>query len=123
MTLEAPRVARTLVIVDDSADFLVSASAMLAEEGFDVLAGISDATQVVAEVRRLGPAVVLVDVQMPLLDGFQIADQLAKLARPPMVVLISSREAESYGADLRAAPVRGFISKWELSGRALASMV
>ena len=114
---------RTLMIVDDSPEFLVSAGAMLAEEGFDVVAGISDATRVVPEVQRLGPAVVLVDVQMPRLDGFQIAHRLAKLDPRPIVVLISSRDADSYGADLQAAPVRGFISKWELSGRALAAMV
>ena len=46
-----------------------------------------------------------------------------KLDPPPLVVLVSSRDADSYGAELRAAPVRGFISKWELSGHALASMV
>jgi len=111
------------MIVDDSREFLVSAGAMLAEEGFDVVASVSDPVQVVREVERVRPDVVLLDIQMPLVDGFQIARLLAKLDGPPIVVLISSREADSYGADLRAAPVRGFISKWELSGQTLASIV
>lgn len=114
---------RTLMIVDDSPEFLVSAGAMLAEEGFEVVAAISDATQVVPEVRRLGPAVVLVDIHMPLIDGFQVARLLAELDQTPIVVLISSRDADSFGDDLADAPVRGFLSKWELSGRALAAMV
>lgn len=116
-------VARTLMIVDDSPEFLLSAGAMLAEEGFDVVACISDSRRVVEEVLRLDPGVVLVDIQMPLVDGFQIARLLAELDRPPIVVLVSSRDAGSYGAELTAAPVRGFISKWELSGHALASIV
>jgi len=111
------------MIVDDSLEFLASAGAMLAEEGFDVVAAVSDATQVVSEVQRLAPSVVLVDIQMPLVDGFQIARLLAMLDPPPTVVLISSRDAEAYGADLGTAPIRGFISKWELSGHALASIV
>ena len=119
----AQGLARTLMIVDDSPEFLVSAGAMLAEEGFDVVACISDPTRVVDEVMRLGPDVVLVDIQMPRVDGFEIARRLAELDAPPVVVLISSRDTDAYGADLRAAPVRGFIPKWELSGHALASMV
>ena len=96
---------------------------MLAEEGFDVVACISDPMRVVQEVQRLRPAVVLVDIHMPLLDGFQVARRLAELDQPPIVVLVSSREADSFGDDLTGAHVRGFISKWELSGHALASMV
>jgi len=114
---------QTLMIVDDSPEFLLSAGAMLAEEGFDVVACISDPMQVVNEVLRLRPAVVLVDIHMPLVDGFQVARRLARLDQPPIVVLVSSRDADSFGDDLTAAPVRGFISKWELSGDALASMV
>lgn len=121
--MSASRAARTLMIVDDSPEFLLSAGAMLGEEGFDVVACISNPTLAVPEVRRLGPAVVLVDVHMPLLDGFQVARLLADLDRPPIVVLISSRDEGSLGGDLATAPVRGFISKWELSGQALAAMV
>ena len=111
------------MIVDDSTEFLVSAGAMLAEEGFDVVATISDATQVVQEARRLAPTVVLVDIQMPRVDGFQLAERLSRLDPRPVVVLISSRDADAYGPDLRNAPVRAFITKWELDGRTLASIV
>ncbi len=118
-----PRAAQTLMIVDDSPEFLLSAAVMLAEEGFDVVACISDPLRVVEEVQRLAPLVVLLDVHMPLLDGFQIARLLAELDQPPTVVLISSRDADSFGDVLTAAPVHGFIPKWKLSGHALASMV
>ena len=42
---------------------------------------------------------------------------------PPAVVLISSRDARSYGPRLARAPARGFLSKADLSGEALSSMV
>ena len=113
----------TLVIVDDNLAFLASAEATLSEEGFDVIGCVSDASRAVEEVRLLQPAVVLLDVQLPLLNGFELARQLAKLDPRPVVILISSRDAASYGSELTLAPVRGFISKWELSGDALAAMV
>ena len=113
----------TLLIVDDNVEFLASAEAMLSEEGFDVVGCVSDASIAIEEVRRLQPAVVLLDVQLPVLDGFELARQLAQLDPRPIVILISSRDQAAYGSELRQAPVRGFISKWELSGDALAAMV
>ena len=113
----------TLVIVDDNLEFLASARAMLNEEGFDVVGCVSDASRVIEEVRLLRPAVVLLDVQLPLLNGFELARRLAELDPRPLVILISSRDPAAYGSEFARAPVRGFISKWELSGDALAAMV
>jgi DNA-binding NarL/FixJ family response regulator len=66
---------------------------------------------------------VLLDVRLPDADGFAVAEWLAAGPDPPQVVLISSREAVTYGARIGAAPVRGFITKRELSGAALAALV
>jgi len=113
----------TLVIVDDSQEFLASAQAMLSEEGFDVIACVSDPSLVVEHVSVLRPAVVLLDIQLPSISGFELARRLAELQPRPIVVLISSRDAATYGSELTHAPVQGFIPKWELSGDALAAMV
>jgi CheY-like chemotaxis protein len=113
----------TVVIVDDSPDFLSSACGLLTDEGFVVLGCVADATIAIEEVRRLQPSVVLLDIQLPVVDGFELAEALARMEPRPIVVLTSSREAGSYGEALRSAPVRGFITKAELSGDALAAMV
>jgi hypothetical protein len=42
---------------------------------------------------------------------------------PPAVVLVSGREAATYGPRLRQTSARGFISKSELSGKALAALI
>ena len=117
------RVVPTVVIIDDSDDFLSSASGLLNEEGFLVVGCIADPSKAVAEVRRLRPTVVLLDIQLPRSDGFDLAAELALIEPRPVVVLTSSRDATSYGELLRVAPVRGFIAKKELSGDALATMV
>ena len=65
----------------------------------------------------------LLDIQLPDLDGFAVAERLAAGPDPPRVVLISSREAAAYGPRLESAAAQGFIPKRELSGSALAALV
>ena len=114
---------RTVLIVDDHAAFRESAAALLEAEGFDVVGQAADGPEAVAEAERLQPEVVLLDIQLPDIDGFAVAARLAALPEAPRVVLISSREASAYGQRLREAAARGFITKRELSGRALAALV
>ena len=113
----------TVLIVDDHPEFRESASALLEAEGFAVVGGAVDGEEAIAAVDRLRPQVVLLDIQLPGQDGFAVAERLAAGSDPPMVVLISSREAAAYGPRLQAAAAHGFIPKRELSGSALAALV
>jgi DNA-binding NarL/FixJ family response regulator len=112
-----------VLIVDDHDGFCTSARLVLESEGFDVVGTAADAGEAVAATKRLDPDVVLLDVQLPDLDGFEVAQQLADLSRPPAVVLTSSRAASAFGDRVERAPVRGFLAKHELSGDALASLL
>jgi DNA-binding NarL/FixJ family response regulator len=113
----------TVLIVDDHDDFRASASALLEAEGFTVVGDAVDGVAALAAVERLRPEVVLLDVQLPGADGFDVAAQLAAMMKPPQVVLISSREAAAYGERLEAAPAQGFLSKDDLSGASLAALI
>lgn len=113
----------TVLIVDDHADFRTSATELLEAEGFDVIGAAADAKAAVELALRLRPHVVLLDVQLPDRDGFVVAARLAEEAEPPQVVLISSRDAASYGRRVAGAPVRGFIAKRDLTGAALAALL
>lgn len=113
----------SVLIVDDHADFREAASTLLEAEGFTVVGAAADGEAAIAAARELRPQVVLLDVQLPHLGGFAIAEILNGTPEPPAVVLISSRDAAAYGRRLAAAPVRGFIAKRALSGAALAALV
>jgi DNA-binding NarL/FixJ family response regulator len=116
-------VRRTVLIVDDHEAFRSSARALLDAEGFDVIGEAADGQEAVEAVAALRPDVVLLDIQLPGLDGLAVAEQLAAAPDPPQVVLISSRDAVAYGPRLRGTPARGFIPKSGLSGEALAALV
>ena len=114
----------SLLIVDDHAPFRVGARALLECDGFEVLGEAADGEAALAAARRLRPQVVLLDVQLPGMDGFAVAERLAAGEDPPMVVLTSSRAAEAFRSRLEAVgSVRGFIAKAELSGECLSALL
>jgi DNA-binding NarL/FixJ family response regulator len=117
------RVRPTVLVVDDHAEFRESARALLEADGFTVVGEAADGREAIAEAERVRPQVVLLDIQLPDLDGFAVARRLAAAPDPPAVVLISSRDAAAYGARLATAAARGFIAKRDLSGPILAAVL
>ena len=115
--------APSVLIVDDHADFRSSARALLELQGFQVVGDAEDGCAALAAAASLQPDVVLLDVQLPDMDGFEVAERLAGSAHSPRVVLISSRHRSAYEARLPDAPVVGFLGKHELSGNALAALL
>jgi DNA-binding NarL/FixJ family response regulator len=115
--------AKTVLIVDDHAPFRALARAMLQLDGFEVVGEAGDARSALDAVRRLRPNVVLLDIQLPDLDGFEVARRLAQAGDPPAIVLVSSRDRSAYRRRLAESAARGFIAKSDLSGAAVAALV
>lgn len=113
----------TVLVVDDHEGFRSSARALLEAEGFTVVGEAADGAAAIAAVRALHPSVVLLDIVLPDSDGIAVAARIAAGDDPPLVVLISSRDAASYGPRLTASAAVGFIAKGDLSGAALARMI
>ena len=82
----------TVLVVDDHPSFRRCARTLLVAEGFEVVGEAEDGARRVALVAELGPELVLLDIQLPDLDGFEVASRL--LARDPglAIVLVSSRD-------------------------------
>ena len=92
-------------------------------EGFQVVGEAADGAECLSVARDLVPDVVLLDIQLPDLDGFAVAEVLAAEARAPIVVLVSSRALRDYGHRVDASTARGFIAKAELSGETLLRVI
>jgi DNA-binding NarL/FixJ family response regulator len=114
---------KTVVIADDHPSFRASARAILQAEGFEVIGEAEDGASALAAVRDLEPDVLLLDVQLPDLDGFAVCRECSDNGGAPAVVLVSSRDACDYGGLIEQSGARGFIAKAELSGAALADLL
>ena len=114
---------KTVLIVDDHPGFRASARMLLEAEGFDVVGEAGDGRSGLEAAAELRPDVVLLDIQLPDMDGFRVADGLNVNGSAPAIVLISSRAREDMKEQVDASPARGFIPKSELSGPALEALI
>ena len=112
----------TALIVDDHASFRGAMRLMLELDGYVVVGEAGDGEEGVRAALELRPDVVVCDVQMPRMDGFELATRLKAAGGPP-VVLISSHDASDYAELTRASGARGFIPKSELSPQRLAALL
>jgi DNA-binding NarL/FixJ family response regulator len=113
----------SILIVDDHADFRMRTRALLEAEGFLVVGEATDGASGVEAVRSLNPDLVLLDIGLPDVDGFEVARGLAAGFRPLSIVLVSSRPATDYGRRIADSPALGFIAKEDLSGAAIRSLM
>jgi len=110
----------SVLIVDDHAAFRASARRALEQDGFHVVGEAADGRSGIALARDLEPELVLLDVALPDLSGFDVAERLASTRSK--VVLISSREPADFGPRLHESAVLGFISKDRLSAAELRAL-
>ena len=113
----------SVLIVDDHPSFRGTARALLEEEGFDVVGEAEDGTSAIRAAHELRPDVILLDVQLPDIDGFQVASRLTSNGSGPMVVLTSSRDFADFGQLVADSGAIGFVPKAELSGAALSALL
>lgn len=112
----------TLLIVDDHEGMRRFARSLLGAQGFNVIGEAADGEAALAAVQTLHPDVVLLDIGLPGIDGFEVARRLANAPDAPSLVLTSSRHASDYGQRMADSPARGFLPKQELSGAAVAAL-
>jgi DNA-binding NarL/FixJ family response regulator len=120
--VDADRRPRVL-IVDDSGLFRRAARHVLAAAGFDVVGDAADGSSALRLVAELRPDIVLLDVQLPDLDGFDVAARLCRGADPPAIVFVSSRSRSDYGGMVERSGVCGFLDKTDLSGPRLRELL
>jgi DNA-binding NarL/FixJ family response regulator len=108
-----------VLIVDDHPSFRASARRMLEAEGFEVVAEAGTGADALLAAETWKPELVLLDVHLPDVEGFDVAVRLQGNGSAPAVVLTSSHDASDFGPLIESSGARGFVPKSELSGEAL----
>jgi DNA-binding NarL/FixJ family response regulator len=109
-----------VLIVDDQTPFR-EASRMVVEmtDGFEVVGEAENGEQAVDMASALKPDLVLMDVQMPGIDGIEATRRIMSLSEPPHVLVMSTHESGSYDEPAVAAGAFAFLPKSSFSMDAL----
>jgi len=99
---------RPILVVDDDPGILDAVAELLRLEGYEVVTAANGMAALEA-IDRARPALVLLDMRMPVLDGWGVARMLAERGvRVPILVMTAARDGASWASEIGAD---GFLSK------------
>jgi len=100
------------MVVDDSLTVRKITGRLLEREGYQVVAA-KDGVDALEQMRDVLPAVLLVDIEMPRMDGFDLTRQVRgdPLTRHIPIIMISSRTAEKHRNRAAQLGVNAFLGK------------
>jgi DNA-binding NarL/FixJ family response regulator len=113
---------RRILVVDDHPGFRETARRWLEAEGWTVVGEAPDGASGLALAAALHPDVALVDIGLPDMDGFAVAEEMSAGAAPD-VVLVSSRGLDAYAGRIATSVAVGFIAKEDLDADGLEALL
>jgi DNA-binding NarL/FixJ family response regulator len=105
-----------LLLADDHNLVRAALRALLEREGYEVVAEAADGREAIGLARDLAPDVAILEVAMPVLNGFDAARQIQRLSPGTRTLLLTLHEEEQYLAEALQAGVRGFVLKTQVAG-------
>jgi len=113
-----------VLIADDHRLFAEALEAVLStEEQIEVVGRAADGGEAVELARELEPDVVALDISMPVLDGFEAADRMKSLERPPAILMLTGSNAPEDVERARRAGVQGYITKDAISASLVDAII
>ena len=109
-----------MLIVDDQEPFRRAAAAVVGvTDGFELVGSVASGEACLAVLPGLRPALVLLDVGLPGIDGIETAARIAATAAPPVVVLVSTHDEREFGDAVAGCGAAAYVPKSEFGPAAL----
>jgi two-component system, NarL family, response regulator NreC len=101
----------SVLLADDHPVFRQGLRALLEREKFEILGEASDGLEAITMAERLQPAVVVIDLAMPALNGIDASREIVKRAPRSKVILLTMYTEEHHVLEALRAGVKGCVSK------------
>ena len=112
-----------VLIVDDQELFRKAASAVVREsEGFLLVGSVATGEESISAAQQLRADLVLMDVNLPGIDGFESTRRLRALGASPVVVLLSTHDEDEFGDDVQRCGAAAYLAKSVFGPETLASV-
>jgi DNA-binding NarL/FixJ family response regulator len=99
-----------VLLADDHQAMLEQVRSILSKD-FDVVGAVGNGRDAVAEVQRLDPDVLVIDISMPVLNGLQTVAQLMSKKCRTRVVFLTVHDDQDYVDAAFAAGASGYVTK------------
>ena len=111
-----------VLVVDDHESFRrVAAAVVEATDGFVVVGSVATAEESINAATADPPDLVLMDINLPGMDGLDATRRLRSLPRPPVVILLSTYDEDEFGARARQCGAAGYVAKSAFGTERLAA--
>jgi len=113
-----------VLIADDHRLFAEALEAILAtDERIEVVGQAGDGSEAVELARRLGPDVVLMDVSMPVLDGFEATREIRAASDDTRVLMLTGSNSRADVDRSREAGASGYVTKDRIASELVAAIL
>jgi two-component system, NarL family, nitrate/nitrite response regulator NarL len=113
-----------VVIADDHRLFAEALEAILAaEDRIEVVGKASDGGEAVELARKLHPDVVLMDVSMPVLDGFEATREIRATSEEVCVLMLTGSNSRADVDRSRAVGASGYVTKDRIASELIETIV
>ncbi len=103
----------TRILIADDHEIMRKGLRMVleAKSNWEICGEATNGEEAVAQAEALHPDLIILDVSMPLLGGFQAAQQILKSHADARILLYTTHQSEYFSSEARKIGVRGFLSK------------
>lgn len=101
---------KRILLADDHAAMLDEVSTLLKEE-YDVVAQVADGAALIEAATRLNPDLIISDISMPVMNGFEAAAELRKRQHLVRLMFLTVQSSPAYLKKARALGVVGYVLK------------
>ena len=102
-----------VLVVDDHAVVRLAVSMILSNEGHEIIGEFDNGVDAISAITKLNPDVVVLDLDIPLLDGMSVVERLKSLNHRTAIIIYTGLKSYTYASRCLRAGVSAFVSKEE----------
>jgi DNA-binding NarL/FixJ family response regulator len=103
-----------VVVADDSTEVLQMVSTLLSVQ-YDLVGKFLDGAPVLSHYAELHPDLVILDISMPHVNGFKVADQLFRLDHPPKIIFLTGYDSQEFVSSAFDAGASAYVLKAQMN--------